>query len=200
MLYMMSSIISETRKKIIETAADLLLKSNGQGVRMADIAESAGVSRQAVYLHFTTRAELMIAAVRYLDDVSGMEDRLKKFREAGSGTEILEAFIEFMGEHIERIYGVAKALMAVRHTDKAAAAAWEDRMESVRSGCRRTIETIEHEGMLSSDWTVDEAVDLMWTMLSIENWERLTVDCSWTINQYVTRMQLSITKVLIHEP
>lgn len=156
---------------------------------MADIARATGVSRQAVYLHFPSRAELMIAAVRHLDDVSGMEDRLKKFREAGSGIEILEAFVEFMGEHIDSIYGVAKALMAVRHTDEAAAAAWEDRMTSVRNGCRRTIETIEHEGMLSPDWTVDEAVDLMWTLLSIENWERLTKDCGWTVEDYIVKMK-----------
>jgi AcrR family transcriptional regulator len=185
----MSSTFLGTRKKIIETAANLLLESNGKGVRMADIARETGISRQAVYLHFPSRAELMIAAVRYLDDVAGMEDRVKKFREAGSGVEILEAFVEFMGEHIESIYGVAKALMAVRHTDEAAAAAWEDRMESVRGGCRRTIETIEHEGMLSPDWTVDEAVDLMWTMLSIENWERLTKDCGWTVEEYTARMK-----------
>lgn len=185
----MSSTFFSTREKIIETAANLLLESNGKGVRMADIARATGVSRQAVYLHFPSRAELMIAAVRHLDDVSGMEDRLKKFREAGSGIEILEAFVEFMGEHIDSIYGVAKALMAVRHTDEAAAAAWEDRMTSVRNGCRRTIETIEHEGMLSPDWTVDEAVDLMWTLLSIENWERLTKDCGWTVEDYIVKMK-----------
>lgn len=197
MLYTMSSIIFSTREKIIETAANLLLESSGKGVRMADIARSTGVSRQAVYLHFPSRGELMIAAVRHLDDVSGMEDRLKKFREAGSGIEILEAFVEFMGEHIDSIYGVAKAIMAVRHTDEAAAAAWEDRMTSVRNGCRRTIETIEHEGMLSPDWTVDEAVDLMWTMLSIENWERLTVDCGWKTGEYVDRMKEVLKRTIL---
>jgi AcrR family transcriptional regulator len=195
----MSSTISDTRGKIIETAAKLLLASNGQGVRMVDIAKSAGISRQAVYLHFPSRAELMIAAVRYLDDVYGLDERLKRFREARTGVEILEAFIEFWGNYVSKIYGVAKALMASRESDEAVAAAWADRMNSIRNGCRRTIETIEHEGLLSPEWTVDEAVDLMWTMLSIENWEKLTIDCDWPIHQYVKRMQLMITKALIYE-
>ena len=198
MIYTMSSKISDTKKKIIETAASLLLETQGEGVTMADIARSSGVSRQAVYLHFPKRAELMIAAVRYLDEVSGLDERVKRFREANSGTEVLDAFVEFIGEHISRIYGVAKALMMVRHTDEAAAAAWADRMNSIRSGCRRTIETIEHEGNLSPDWTVDEAVDLMWTMLSIENWERLTKECGWSVSEYVERVRRCLKKAILN--
>lgn len=197
MLYIMSSTFLSTREKIIETAANLLLGSNGKGVRMADIARETGVSRQAVYLHFPSRGDLMIAAVRHLDDVYGLDEKVKRFREAQTGIEVLEAFIEFWGNYIPKIYGVAKALMAIRETDEAAAAAWRDRMESVRSGCRRTIETIEHEGLLSPDWTVDEAVDLMWTMLSIENWERLMVDCGWTQHDYITRMKTALWKLLL---
>ncbi|MFL6468350.1 MAG: TetR/AcrR family transcriptional regulator [Pyrinomonadaceae bacterium] len=195
----MSSKISETRKNILETASRLLLESKGQGVRMADIARAAGVSRQAVYLHFPSRGELMISAVRYLDNVYGLDERVKQFREAKTGIEILEAFVDFWGNYIPEIYGVAKALMLSRETDDAAAAAWNDRMNSIRSGCRRTIETIEHEGLLSSNWSIDQAVDLMWTMLSIENWERLTAECGWTHSQYVERMQLALNNVLIGE-
>jgi AcrR family transcriptional regulator len=193
----MSSTFSSTRAKIIETAADLLLESRGKGVRMADIARETGVSRQAVYLHFPSRGELMIAAVRHLDNVYGLDEEVKRFREAQTGIEVLETFIEFWGNYVPKIYGVAKALMALRETDEAAAAAWRDRMESVRSGCRRTIETIEHECLLSPDWTVDEAVDLMWTMLSIENWERLTVDCGWRTVEYVDRMKKVLKRTVL---
>jgi AcrR family transcriptional regulator len=190
----MSSEIPQTRKKITETASKLLLESKGQGVRMADIAKASGVSRQAVYLHFPSRGELMIAAVRYLDDVYGLDGRLKAFREATTGVEILEAFVDFWGDYIPKIYGVAKALLAVRETDEAAAAAWDDRMNSVRSGCRRAIETLEREGRLAGEWEASEAVDLMWTMLSIQNWEQLTIECGWTVEEYVQRIKLLLRK------
>ena len=193
----MSSEISETRKKIVETAARLLLESDGQGVRMADIAKASGISRQALYLHFPSRGELMIAAVRHMDDVYGLDERVKAFRTARTGFEMLETFVEFWGNYIPKIFGVAKALMALRENDEAAASAWEDRMNSVRGGCRRTIETIEHEGLLSPDWSVDEAVDIMWTILSIQNWERLTVECGWTTDQYVERTKRLLTKSLL---
>jgi len=193
----MSSTIPGTKERIIAVAANLLLKSKGHGVRMADIAAASGVSRQAVYLHFPSRGELMIAAVRYLDDVYGLDERLKAFREARTGIEILDAFVEFWGNYIPKIYGVAKALMIARETDEAAAAAWEDRMNSVRSGCRRIIETLEHEGLLSVAWSVDDAVDLMWTMLSIRNWEQLTIDCGWSIEQYVEHIQNALKGGLV---
>lgn len=193
----MSSKISQTKKKILEVTSRLLLDGNGDGVRMADIALESGVSRQAVYLHFASRAELMIATVRYLDEVHGLDERLKRFREATKSVEILDAFIEFWGNYIPEIYGVAKALLAARETDEAAAAAWNDRMNSIRSGCRRAIEALESEGLLAPDWTKDEAVDLMWTILSIQNWERLTKECGWSVDEYVERMQKTVTKLFV---
>lgn len=139
----------------------------------------------------------MIAAVRHLDDVYGLDERVQNFRGARTGSEMLETFVEFWGNYIPKIFGVAKALMVLRDNDPAAASAWEDRMNSVRGGCRRTIETIEHEGLLSPDWSVDEAVDVMWTILSIQNWERLTLECGWTTDQYVERTKSLLTKGLL---
>lgn len=193
----MSTKISRTQTKILESAAALLLNSRGEGVRMEDIASSAGVSRQAVYLHFPSRGELMIAAVRYLDDVYGLDEEVRRFREARSGIEILETFVEFWGNYIPKIFGVAKALMELRERDDAAAAAWKDRMDSVRNGCRRTIETIEHEGLLSNEWEIDEAVDLMWAMLSIENWVRLTKERGWSQTEYIARLTKALKRIVL---
>ena len=54
-----------TPARILDAALALLRE--GGPVRMSDIAKAAGVSRQAVYLHFPTRAQLLIAAARRLD-------------------------------------------------------------------------------------------------------------------------------------
>ena len=56
----------------------------GRNVRMGDVAKRAGVSRQAVYDHFGSRAELMVATVRYGDGVLGLNGRLRRYRAAGS--------------------------------------------------------------------------------------------------------------------
>lgn len=156
---------------------------------MRDVAEAAGVSRQAVYLHFGSRAELLVATARYLDWILGLDDRLLRFRAATSGLERLEAYVEFWGNYIPEVYGMARALLVDRATDEAAAAAWDDRMGAVRASCRDTIEALHRDGMLAPEWSRDEATDLLWTMLSIRNWESLTIECGWTTGQYVSRLQ-----------
>ncbi len=193
----MSSENSATRKKILEATAKLLLESRGRGIRMSDIAKAAGVSRQAVYLHFESRGDLMIATVRYLDEVHGLQQRVKQFNEETTGIGRLSAFIEFWGNYIPEIYGVAKALMTARETDEAAADAWQDRMDSVRAGCRETIQALEREGVLTSGWSADEATDLFSTLMSFQNWEELTLRCGWTVEQYVSRMKTAIRSILL---
>jgi AcrR family transcriptional regulator len=172
----------------------------GQGVRMRDIAEAASVSRQAVYDHFGSRAKLLVATTHYVDEVRGLKERRLRFQAATTGVEHLEAYVEFWGNYIPEVYGMAKALLAVRETDEAAAAAWDDRMRAVRESCRTTIEALHRDGMLAPGWSREEAVDLLWTMLSIRNWESLTIECGWSTSQYVERMKKLVGRTFVREP
>src|ERR671916_627288 len=196
----MSSGESETRTRILEATRRLMEERRGQGVRMRDIAEAAGVSRQAVYDHFGSRAKLLVATTHYVDEVRGLEERRRRFREATTGVEHLEAYVDFWGNYIPEVYGMAKALLAARETDEAAAAAWDDRMGAVRESCRYTVEALHDDGMLALEWSRDEAVDLMWTMLSVRNWEQLTIACGWSISQYVGRMQKLLKRTFVRRP
>src|ERR687894_2509440 len=108
----MSSGESETRTRILVATWRLMVQRRGQGVRMRDIAEAAGVSRQAVYDHFGSRAELMVATARYGDEVRGLEGRLAGYRAASGGVERLEAFVEFLGKFVSGIHGIDRAMLA----------------------------------------------------------------------------------------
>ncbi|MDQ3658238.1 MAG: TetR/AcrR family transcriptional regulator [Actinomycetota bacterium] len=185
----MSSEKLETRTRILEAAARLLEEHRGEGVRMSDVAGVAGISRQAVYLHFGTRAELMVATARHGDEVRGLEERLRVYRAASSGVDRLVAYIEFWGGYIPEIHGIARALRAARETDEAARAAWDDRMGAVHEACRDIIGRLHDDGTLAEGWSLGEAADLLWAMLSIGNWETLTTGCGWTTGQYIARMQ-----------
>ena len=134
----MSSMKIDTRTRILNSAWNLLEAGGGTGVRMADIAKDAGVSRQAVYLHFPARSDLLIATTRHLDEVKNIDERLTASRTAATGVDRLDAFIEAWGNYIPEIYGVAKALLTLKETDEAAAAAWDDRMQAIRASRLRT--------------------------------------------------------------
>src|ERR687893_2296537 len=195
----MSSSELKTRTRILEATRQLMEEHRGQGVRMRDVAEAAGISRQAVYDNFGSRAKLLVQTTHYVDEVRGLEERRRHFREATTGVGHLEACVEFWGNFIPEVYGMAKALLAVRETDEAAAAAWDDRMGAVRKSCRRTIEALYRDEMLASEWSREEAVDLKWTMLSIRNWEQLTIECGWSTGQYVARMQKLLKRTFVRE-
>src|SRR5918999_4261754 len=116
----MSSGDLETRTRILEATRRLMEERRGQGVRMRDIADAAGISRQAVYDHFGSRAKLLVATTHYVDEVRGLRERRRRFREATGGVERLEAYVEFWGNYIPEVYGMAKALLAVPRTHQAA--------------------------------------------------------------------------------
>jgi len=196
----MSSPEPETRERILKETWHLMEKSQGQGVRLQDIANAAGVSRQAVYMHFGSRAGLLIATTHYLDKTLKLDERVQPYRNAPTAIEALDAFIEFWVNYIPDIYGLAKALLAARETDEDAAVAWEDRMKAVRSGCQRVVERLNQEGLLAADWSVDEATDFFWALLSVRNWENLTLACGWTNAQFIERTKqiLRATLVKVH--
>ena len=61
---------ADTRERILAATWKLMEESRDLQVRIADIAAAAGVSRQAVYLHFGNRPNLLLAAVQYRDQTS----------------------------------------------------------------------------------------------------------------------------------
>ena len=181
-------------------AAWKLLEANqGKGVRMTDIARRAGITRQAVYLHFSTRSELLIATTRYLDEVKGVEERLAPSRMAQTGIERLDAFIEAWGMYIPEIYGIAKALLAMKDTDEAAAKAWDDRMQAMRQGCDAAIGALHGDNMLVPDHSPHHATDILWTMLSIRNWEQLTIECGWPQEKYIETLKSLARRIFVAE-
>jgi AcrR family transcriptional regulator len=195
----MSSYNPDTRNRILQAALDLLEASRGTGVRMTDIAKRAGISRQALYLHFATRAELLIATTYYLDELKGSEARLAPSRRAQSGVERLDAFIEAWGGYIPEIHGIAKALLAMRDTDEAAATAWDERMQDMRQGCEAAIEALKRDKMLSPAHSPRQATDILWTLLSVRNWEQLTLECGWPQERYIERLKSLARRLFVAE-
>lgn len=187
----------DTRTRILQAALELLESSGGKGVRVGDIAKQAGISRQALYLHFPTRAELLIAVTHYVDDLKGSDARLAPSRAAASGVERLDAFIEAWAAYIPEVYGVARALLAMRDTDEAAAAAWDKRMRDMREGCEAAIKALERDGMLSPAHHPDGATDILWTMLSVRNWEQLTITCGWPQTRYVNTLKTLARQIFV---
>ena len=55
---------AETRERLLAAAAEVFAERGYDGTRVADIAAVAGVSNGALYAHFGSKAELLVAALR----------------------------------------------------------------------------------------------------------------------------------------
>ncbi|MGW4963485.1 TetR/AcrR family transcriptional regulator [Nonomuraea sp. NPDC004186] len=55
---------AETRERLLKAAAEVFAARGYDGTRVADIAAAAGVSNGALYAHFGSKAELLVAALR----------------------------------------------------------------------------------------------------------------------------------------
>ncbi len=196
----MSSEPVETRTRILDATVQMLEQHGGQGVRMGDIARQAGVSRQALYLHFTSRTELLEATTLHVDLRLDLEERLAPSRAARTGAERLALYVAFWGEYLPDVYSVAKALMLAQDGDEAAAAAWKDRMDAMRDGCRAVVEALQRDGTLAPEWSAATATDALCMLLQVPNWENLTITCGWSHRQYVERMQTMAARLLLAQP
>lgn len=184
----------------MEAAWKLLEGEDPRKSRMGDVARAVGISRQALYLHFPSRTELLVATARHLDAVKDVDARLQPSRSAATGLERLDAFIDAFGNYIPEVFGVARALRAMMDTDEAARAAWNDRLGAIRQGCHAAVRDLRRDGQLQAEWTEITATDWLWALLSFGNWEMLVRDCGWSQKAYVSSMQRLARQTLVARP
>lgn len=180
----MSSAENSTRTKILQATRNQLEAGEAAKTRMSDIAKAAGISRQALYLHFPNRAELMIATARFIDEIYEIQNDLTASRTAPDGEARLAAYITAWSDFLPHAYGVASAFLAMKDTDDAAAAAWEDRMSAMREGCEAAVKALAADGKLNPAYDLATGTDILWSILSFRMWENLCQDCGWSHAKY----------------
>ena len=92
---------------------------------------------------------------------------------------------------------LSRALLAMKDNDEAAAAAWTDRMQAMRHGCEAAIAALERDGKLSVERSREDAIDILWTMLSVRTWEELTIECGWPQQKYVATIKALAKRLLV---
>jgi len=85
----------------------------------------------------------------------------------------------------------------MKDTDEEAAKAWDNRMQALRQGCKAAIDALERDRMLSPDHAPDQATDILWTMLSVRNWEQLTMECGWSQARYIATLKALARRIFV---
>jgi AcrR family transcriptional regulator len=179
---------NNSRTQILEAALALITRRGDANVTMANIGRAAGVSRQAVYLNFADRADLMLALVRYADQRRGLEAALDKIRTAPSGLAAVRELVALQARTNPEIWAIARAMDAVRRTDAEVEKSWQDRLNGRLQGCRQIVARLANDGVLRKDLKPAAAADILWSVTSLRAWEDLVLERGWAPAQYEKRV------------
>jgi AcrR family transcriptional regulator len=177
-----------TRAALLAAGRSLLEEQGAELLTMAAVADRAGVSRRAVYLHFASRTELLTALFGYVSEQEGLAASLQPVWDAPDAAAALRQWAAHLARYHPRILAVARAVQQVRRGDPDAAAHWRLVMADQQACCRRLAARLAGEGRLARGWTVPAAADMLWALMSFELLEELLVDRGWSPARYRAHM------------
>lgn len=174
----------ETRERIL-TATQEAIATVGTGLSVKDVAARAGVSRQAVYLHFGDRTGLVIGLVHHMDETLDLATSVERIMAAETGADLIDATLEVHADFSAAIDNVAVILEAAQYEDEALGAAWRDRMRFRHQLHRQFAQRLADLGELDESWTVERAGDLFYAVTLVGPWRELTRELGWSRRQYI---------------
>jgi AcrR family transcriptional regulator len=187
----------ETRRLILEAAHQLFAEPSVHDVRLEDIANAAGISRQAIYLHFATREELVRELVQHMSRVTGLPKLLETFYASPTGEAMLEALVEIQVKHNPAVSGIGHLIDADRRRSELASATYAAIRDHRRSWCREVVTALRNEGKLASGWTIPAATNLLYVLTSLRVWQELVEGLGFSPKRYRQAILASARGALI---
>jgi len=170
---------SGTRDRIL-AAARVLFEERGFEVGMGDIARRAGISRQAVYLHFASKGELLRQLTTWIEEQANLGSLLRPVFEASTGVEALRALLDTAAVFEPQIHTLALAVERIGNRDPQVQAISADRMRRRLAGMTSVVARISAEGRLRPGWDVDRAAAFVWSTTAPPTYHLMVVELGWT--------------------
>ncbi|MET8148909.1 TetR/AcrR family transcriptional regulator [Actinoplanes sp. NPDC049668] len=168
-----------TRERVLSAAWRLAHERGSVRFTLSEVASRAGISRQALYLHFDNRAGLLVAMARRIDHSSGFVRRIAATGDQPPLPALLQV-LRLWHEHLAEILPVARALEAAALTAEDGAEALHDRMRAWHETLHIRIDALAGAGLLRPEWTVDRATDWVWARTQPVVYEYLVGRSGWT--------------------
>ena len=186
----------DTDSRILEAALVRLRANPVASLTMAQVAAQAGVSRQAVYLHFADRTALLTALVRHVD--GGRAAKIAAIAKAPSARAAVAAMVALGASDNPGLWPVVRIFDGLRQGDAAVEAVWQDRQSERLGPCRAIAERFQGEGALAPHLSLDAAADLLWTLTSPLLWEELVIGRGWSAERYRRHVTYLAVGALTH--
>jgi AcrR family transcriptional regulator len=187
-----------TRAAILDATRAIAEGDGGLSLlTMTSVAERAGVSRRAVYMHFPSRASLLAGLFHHVNETDGLSESSRPVHEAVDS----EAALDAWAAHLARFHGplvpITRAIDRARDSDPDAGALWDRIMSDWLAACRGIARRLQREGRLAAPWTTTTATDLLWALMSVDVTDRLLNDRHWSPQRYRTGVAVLLRRTLL---
>jgi AcrR family transcriptional regulator len=189
-----------TRAALLDAARELIEAEGFDGLNMAAVADRAGVTRRAVYLHFATRAELATALFDHVSCVEDLPGSLQRVWAAPDAAAALDEWAEHLARFHPRIRAIDLAASRVADTDPAAHTHRAQVVADQQAVCRRLADWLADEQRLAPPWTAGDAADLLWALMSSDLLTRLCGDRGWSAARYGEVLAALVRSTLLRDP
>ena len=182
---MSSSGKPETRTQILEAARGMFEELGYYGAGLGAVAKKAGVSRQAIYLHFPSKAELLTALHLHIfaTDVLPVVER-HPITEQMTALDALDTMIAVDVEVVSKVWRIHEALTTARRqhpeVEETLRPREDDRYGELLDRARR----LKKEGDLPPGMRPGALADMLWGLVSVGTYTSLVNERGWSLDRY----------------
>ena len=186
-----------TRAALLSAARAILEEEGFEALTMTAVADRAGVTRRAVYMHFASRSELIGALFDHVAAAEGLDESLQRVWDAPDAVGALDEWAAHLARYHPRLLAVDRALQRIWSLDPDAATHRRRVVDEQLSNCRRLARGLADEGRLASSWSTASAADMLFALISSDMIEALLVDRRWSRQRLAEHLTILLRSTFV---
>lgn len=197
----------ERQLRVADVAAQLLVERGYAATTVADIAQAAQVSVPWLYKVFGPKPKMVKRVYDLL--LAGDLDPVPiaarpAFRALASETDpqmVVQRYASISRDLVSRMGPLAAALLAAGHSGHGDVAALAETLGRERYfGATAVSDHLAGLGALAPGLTLEEARDIVWTLISPEVYRMLVLERHWSESGYESWLTRTMTAALLEAP
>jgi AcrR family transcriptional regulator len=175
----------QTRAQILEAARAMFEEHGYHGAGLEAVARKAGVSRQAIYLHFPSKAELLAALHMqiFTTDVVPAVER-HPITDSTSALDALDATIAVDTEVVSTVWRISEVLAVARRQHPEVEQTLKPRDDERYGELLNLGHRLEKEGELPPTIGAALFADMLWGLMNTGTYRNLVIERGWSLDEY----------------
>jgi AcrR family transcriptional regulator len=195
---------SVTRRAVLDAARELFIAQGYGATTVEQIAQRAGVSKPTVFSAVGNK-QMVLRAVRDAAIAGDDEpvpvarrpatDRIRAEPDQRRAMRLLAQHLAGVGSRYAEVNEVLHA--AADGGEEGLRELWQTEEDQRLTGARFWVEVLTSKGPLRPGLRHDDAVDVMWLLMSPDNYYRLVHRRRWTPGKYQRWLTATLTQLLL---